>query len=120
VDDGGEAVDLLIDYQGRAIRPGGRSIAYAVSKLGFVHIQAISDIVIVTLQPELVSPLTMVGAMDETAHLRPERTIVVVASAGEVSGDFCDFTRATHLIQSLVLAEVNGSGEAQPLRQMSQ
>ena len=104
-----EALDLLIDYRGRAIRPGRRSLARSVSQLGFIHIQIIASVAIVTLQPELVLPLTMVGAMDEIAHLQPERTIVVVADANRASGDFSGHMPALRMIEGLVRETAAGA-----------
>jgi hypothetical protein len=109
-----EPIDLLIDCRGRAIRPGRRPLAYSVSKLGFIHIQMMDGVLIVTLQPELVAPLTMTGAISEIAHLQPERTIVVVANGNRISGDFRGHIGAIRKIGSLVGAATAGPAPPAP------
>ena len=73
---------------------------------------SVGTLIIVTLQPELVGPLTMTGAFDEIAHMRPERTIVVIANAGRIAGDFPGHISTVRLIGALVRQEAESGSAA--------
>jgi hypothetical protein len=84
-------MELLIDLAGRSLKVRKRNVAMAISKLGYIHIQSIDHpapghgtpnrTVIVTLQPWLLSKITMVAAAFAIADLSPECTIVVAEFA---------------------------------------
>jgi hypothetical protein len=70
-------VEFLIDLAGRSSPAGKRNVAVAVAKAGFVHIRSIERTVIITLEPRLVSQLTLATACYKVADLSPERTVLV-------------------------------------------
>jgi hypothetical protein len=76
----------LIDVGGRLLRVGRRDVAIAVTKLGYIHIQAIDAdpsgeagdgrTVVVTLRPSLGSELALAALGYAISDLCPKRTIV--------------------------------------------
>jgi len=97
----GAAVELLIDLSGRSLKVGRRSIAVVVSKVGFIHIRSTGRTVIVTLQPELLSQLTLAAAGYEIGDLNPERTVVVAGIASPKCWVFAGYMPALRKIASL-------------------
>ena len=73
-------MEVLIDHIGRVLRIGKRNVAFAVSKLGHIHIHSIDRTVTVTLKPGLVYPITVAAAAYKIGDLDPERTVVIAAT----------------------------------------
>jgi hypothetical protein len=84
----GASVEFLIDVSGRARRVGNRGAALAVSKGGQIHFfsiqrpasdqNSIDRTDIVTLQPRLVSGLSLAALGYKLADFNPQRTVVVL------------------------------------------
>jgi hypothetical protein len=105
-------VEILIDLAGHLLEARKRTVAVAISKLGYIHIQSIerpmhrpappTRTVIVTLRPQLVSELTVAAAGYEIADLKPERTVVVAEFAQQECWVFSGHMPAIVKIASLV------------------
>jgi len=82
-------------------------IDYAVSKLGYIVIWPFQQSIFVSLQPDLVNPVTMTGAFYVIADLRPER-IFISADTGKVWELFASARHAQRRIESVVAAARKG------------
>ena len=95
-------MEFLINLTGRASPAGKRDVAFAVARLGFVHLRLIVSTLIVTLQPELVSQLTAAGAFYKIAQLNPQRTIIITGVGSKDCWAFDGYKPAIRNIQALL------------------
>jgi hypothetical protein len=104
----GAGVEILIDPTGRSMRAGRRDVALAIAKIGFIYIRSLGRTAIVTLQPRLVSQLTLAGAGYKIADLGPERTIIVAGVMDPECWVFPGYTDALKKLGNLVCGEGDG------------
>jgi len=101
-------VECLIDLTGRALRIGKRNVATAVRPVGFIFIRTIGRTAIITLQPPLVSQLTLAGAAYMIADLNPDRTILIVGIVNPECRIFPRYIDALRKLGELVSGRENG------------
>jgi hypothetical protein len=97
-------VELLFDREGHSLRSWDISVEEAVWRRGFIHIRSVDRSLIVSLNPQLVGPVTKAAAYYEIADLNPERTIVCAAGPNWRGEVFLGFRPAFRTIYALGVA----------------
>ena len=104
-------VQFLIDEMGRCAKVGKRSVAVAILQGGNIHILSTQQTIIITLQPNAVSPLTLAAAAYAIADLTPDRSIVVAGLQEPQCWVFPGYLMAIQKIASLIEAAADvGTG----------
>jgi hypothetical protein len=97
-------VEHLIDDEGIRLISWDISIEDAVWQRGFIHINHISDGVIVSLCPQLALPITKSVALYEIAKLYPRRVFLRTAGPRAKFDAFFGFSPAFRKIHALCVA----------------
>ena len=96
-------LDVLIDGDGQSWPISSPEIRRRVrSDLGFIHVREICRVVIVSLNPRRVGPITMTNAFRAIVELKPECTFVCAEATYPQSMMFTEVGAALDWIKRLV------------------